>query len=63
MTRLHSAPVAMASIPEHLPALRAAVAMIRIPASSGSSRTLGHDLSPIAVDETRLNEATEHSSR
>ncbi|OPC76931.1 hypothetical protein B4N89_40765 [Embleya scabrispora] len=32
--RLRSAPVAMAmaSIPEHLPALRAAVAMIRLPA-------------------------------
>ncbi|WP_331768938.1 DUF6210 family protein (plasmid) [Embleya sp. NBC_00888] len=59
VNRLHSAPVAMASIPEHLPALRAAVAMIRIPASSRSSRTLDHDLSPIVVDETRLEEMTE----
>ncbi|MYS82082.1 hypothetical protein GTZ85_18175 [Streptomyces sp. SID5474] len=59
VNRLHSAPVAMASIPEHLPALRAAVAMIRIPASSGSSRTLDYDLSPIVVDETRLEEMTE----
>lgn len=59
VNRLHSAPVAMASIPEHLPALRAAVAMIRIPASSERLPPLGDDLSAIVVDETRLEEATE----
>ncbi|MGW9211250.1 hypothetical protein ACWGR4_30255 [Embleya sp. NPDC055664] len=44
VNRLRSAPVAMASIPEHLPALRAAVAMIRIPATSEPSPLYGDDL-------------------
>ncbi|OPC76442.1 hypothetical protein B4N89_47170 [Embleya scabrispora] len=57
--RLRSAPVAMASIPEHLPALRAAVALIRIPATGEPSPPYGDDLTRIVVDESRLEEMTE----
>ncbi|MGC0415533.1 DUF6210 family protein [Embleya sp. AB8] len=59
VNRLHGARVAMASIAERLPALRAAVAMIRFPASSESSPPLGDDPGPIVVDETRPEETTE----
>ncbi|MFI1585050.1 DUF6210 family protein [Embleya sp. NPDC020630] len=59
VNRLRSAPVAMASIPGHLPALRAAVAMIRIPATSEPSPPLRRRPDRIVVDESRMEEMSE----
>ncbi|MEU8134982.1 DUF6210 family protein [Streptodolium elevatio] len=58
VTRLQGTWASMDRLPEHLDALRAAVAHIAIPVGT-SPGDFSQMLSPIAVDETRLAEATE----